>query len=567
VPHNIDLVTTIAVSFGLAMVLGFVAARLRMPPMIGYLLAGVLIGPFTPGFVADISLARQLADIGVMLLMFGIGLHFSLDDLLAVRRIAIPGALAQMSAATALGVAIALSWEWRPGSAIVLGLALSVASTVVLMRALESRGALQSINGRIAVGWLIVQDLVMVLVLVLLPTFASMAGGKANAETAGDQGLGLALAITLVKVAAFFAVMVVAGRRLLPRLLWEVARTGSRELFTLCVVAAALGVAYVAATLFDVSFALGAFFAGMMMRESALSHRAAEESLPLRDAFAVLFFVSVGMLFDPAILVTEPGKVLAIMSIVIVGTPIVAMVLVLAFRYPLNSALVVGASLAQIGEFSFILVALGLSLELLPAQAQSLVVAAAILTIALNPLLFSALRPAHAWLTKHSAWVRRLESGPDALAELPMSTAERFLSGHVVVVGYGRVGRIIAKALDENGVPYVVAEENRERVAELRRRDIAAVSGDASVPAVLVQAHIAKASMLIIATPDTVSVRRMAEIARTLNPAIEIVVRTHNEQEASLLEKERVGTVFYGEHELASAMTRHVLARRGIELR
>ena len=566
-PHNIDLVTTIAVSFGLAMVLGLVAARLRMPPMIGYLLAGVLIGPFTPGFVADISLARQLADIGVILLMFGVGLHFSLGDLWAVRRIAIPGALAQMSAATALGVATALSWDWRPGSAIVLGLALSVASTVVLMRALESRGALQSINGRIAVGWLIVQDLVTVLVLVLLPTLASMAGGKANAETAGDQGLGLALAITLVKVAAFFAVMAVAGRRLLPRLLWEVARTGSRELFTLCVVAAALGMAYVAATLFDVSFALGAFFAGMMMRESALSHRAAEESLPLRDAFAVLFFVSVGMLFDPAILVTEPGKVLAIMSIVILGTPLVAMALVLSFRYPLNSALVVGVSLAQIGEFSFILVVLGSSLELLPAEAQSLVVAAAILTISLNPLLFSALRPAHAWLTKHSAWARRLESGPDALAELPMSTAERFLSGHVVVVGYGRVGRIIAKALDENGVPYVVAEENRERVAELRRRDIAAVSGDASVPAVLVQAHIAKASMLIIATPDTVSVRRMAEIARTLNPAIEIVVRTHNEQEASLLEKERVGTVFYGEHELASAMTRHVLARRGIELR
>jgi len=511
VPHNIDLVTTIAVSFGLAMVLGLVAARFRMPPMIGYLLAGVLIGPFTPGFVADISLARQLADIGVILLMFGVGLHFSLGDLWAVRRIALPGALAQMSAATALGVATALSWDWRPGSALVLGLALSVASTVVLMRALESRGALQSINGRIAVGWLIVQDLVTVLVLVLLPTLASMAGGKANAETAGAQGLGFALAITLVKVAAFFAVMAVAGRRLLPRLLWEVARTGSRELFTLCVVAAALGMAYVAATLFDVSFALGAFFAGMMMRESALSHRAAEESLPLRDAFAVLFFVSVGMLFDPAILVTEPGKLLAIMSIVMLGTPIVAMALVLSFRYPLTSALVVGVSLAQIGEFSFILVVLGSSLELLPAQAQSLVVAAAILTISLNPLLFSALRPAHAWLTKHSAWARRLESGPDALAELPMSTAERFLSGHVVVVGYGRVGRIIAKALGENGVPYVVAEENRERVAELRRRDIAAVSGDASVPAVLVQAHIAKASMLIIATPDTVSVRQNVE--------------------------------------------------------
>jgi CPA2 family monovalent cation:H+ antiporter-2 len=499
--------------------------------------------------------------------MFGVGLHFSLEDLLAVRRIAIPGALTQMSAATALGVATALFWDWRPGAAIVLGLALSVASTVVLMRALESRGALQSINGRIAVGWLIVQDLVMVLVLVLLPTFASMASGKTDAESPGDHAWGVVLAITLVKVAAFIAVMAVVGRRALPRLLWAVARTGSRELFTLCVVAAALGTAYVAAMLFDVSFALGAFFAGLMMRESALSHRAAEESLPLRDAFAVLFFVSVGMLFDPAILVTEPGKVLAIMAIVILGTPIVAMALVLAFRYPLNSALVVGASLAQIGEFSFILVALGLSLELVPGQAQSLVVAAAILSISVNPLLFSVLRPAHAWLTKHSAFARRLESGPDALAELPMSTAERFLAGHVVLVGYGRVGRIIAKALDESGVPYVLAEENRERVEELRRRNIPAVSGDASLPAVLVQAHIAKASMLIIATPETVSVRRMAEIAKTLNPAIEIVVRTHNEQEASLLQKEGMGTVFYGEHELASAMTRHILARRGIELR
>jgi CPA2 family monovalent cation:H+ antiporter-2 len=566
-PYNVDLVTTIAVSFGLAVVLGFIAARLRMPPMIGYLLAGVLIGPFTPGFVADIALARQLADIGVMLLMFGVGLHFSLEDLLAVRRIAVPGALAQMSAASALGAAVALLWGWSPGAAIVLGLSLSVASTVVLLRALESRGALQSINGRIAVGWLIVQDLVMVLVLVLLPTLADIAGGEEATQSGGKQGWGLAVAVTLAKVAAFVAVMFVAGRRLLPRLLWAVARTGSRELFTLCVVAAAVGMAYVAATLFDVSFALGAFFAGMMMRESELSHRAAEESLPLRDAFAVLFFVSVGMLFDPLILVSEPGKVLAIMAIVILGTPSVAMALVLAFRYPLNSALVVGASLAQIGEFSFILVVVGSSLGLLPAGAQSLVVAAAILSISVNPLLFSVLRPAHAWLTGHSSIARRLESGPDALAELPMSTAERFLSGQVVLVGFGRVGRIIAKALDENRVPYVVAEENRERVEELRRRHIPAVSGDASSPSVLIQAHIASASMLIIATPNTVSVRRMAEIARTLNAAIEIVVRTHNEQEASLLQKERVGTVFYGEHELASAMTRHVLARRGIEVR
>jgi CPA2 family monovalent cation:H+ antiporter-2 len=565
--HNVDLVTTIAVSFGLAMVLGFAAARLRMPPMIGYLLAGVLIGPFTPGFVADIELARQLADIGVMLLMFGVGLHFSVEDLLAVRRIAVPGALAQMSAASALGIAVALFWGWRPGAAIVLGLALSVASTVVLLRALESRGALKSINGRIAVGWLIVQDLVMVLVLVLLPTVADMASGDGNARSAAHQGWEIAIALTLAKVAAFIAVMAVAGRRLLPWVLWHVARTGSRELFTLCVVAAAVGVAYVAATLFDVSFALGAFFAGMMMRESQLSHRAAEESLPLRDAFAVLFFVSVGMLFDPLVVLSEPGKLLAILAIVIVGTPIVAMALVLAFRYPLDSALVVGASLAQIGEFSFILVVLGSSLGMLPEDAQSLIVAAAILSISANPLLFSGLRPAHAWLTRHSRFARRLESGPDALAELPMSTAERFLSGQVVLVGYGRVGRIIARALDENSVPYVVADENRERVEELRRRNIPAVSGDAALPAVLIQAHIAKASMLIIATPDTVSVRRMAEIARTLNPAIEIIVRTHNEEEAALLQKERVGTVFYGEHELASAMTHHVLARRGIAAR
>ena len=565
--HNIDLITTLAVSFGLAVTLGFVAARLRMPPMIGYLLAGVLIGPFTPGFVADMALARQLADIGVMLLMFGVGLQFSLEDLLAVRRIAIPGALAQMSAATVLGAALALFWGWTPAAAIVLGLAVSVASTVVLLRALESGGALQSINGRIAVGWLIVQDLVMVLVLVLLPAVAEMPSGEANAKLADSASLGVALVTTLAKVAAFVAVMAVAGRRLLPWLLWHVARTGSRELFTLCVVAAALVVAYVAANLFDVSFALGAFFAGMMMRESQLSHRAAQESLPLRDAFAVLFFVSVGMLFDPLIVVSEPGKVLSIMAIVVLGTPAVAMALVLAFRYPLSSALVVGASLAQIGEFSFILIVLGSSLGLLPGEAQSLVVAVAILSISVNPVLFSALRPAHAWLTKHSRFARRLESGPDALAELPMDTSERFLAGHVLLVGFGRVGKIIAKALDESGVPYVVAEQNRERVEELRGRSIPAVSGDASLPAVLIQAHIAKASMLIIATPDTVSVRRMAEIARSLNPDIEIVVRTHNEQEASLLQRERVGTVFYGEHELASAMTRHVLARRGIEVR
>jgi CPA2 family monovalent cation:H+ antiporter-2 len=559
-PHEAELVTTIAASLGLAMLMGYLAARLKMPPMAGYLLAGIIIGPATPGFVVNVALAGQLAEVGVMLLMFGVGLHFSVDDLLAVRRIAIPGAILAMCASTGLGIALALLWGWAPGAAIVFGLALSVASTVVVLRALDAGGTLQSINGRIAVGWLIVEDLVMVLVLVLLPPLAGMLGGEQTAS----GSIWAALALTLGKVVAFVATMLLVGRRLLPRLLWLVARTGSRELFTLCVVSAAVGVAYVSSYLFDVSFALGAFFAGMMMRESELSHRAAEESLPLRDAFAVLFFVSVGVLFDPMVLLEHPAKLVAVVAIVMLANPLVAAGLVLAFRYPLNTAMTVGASLSQIGEFSFILAALGVALGLLPTHGQSLIVAAALISIAANPLVFAGLRPAHAWIRSRSRLARRLERRGDPLATLPMDTGEHYLSGQVVLVGYGRVGRRIAQALSAQGVPYVVAEQNRERVRELREKDIAAVSGDAADPAVLIQAHIARASMLVIATPDTVSVRRMAQVARTLNPAIEIALRTHSEEEARLLSKDNVGLVFFGEHELASAMTRHVLARRGI---
>jgi monovalent cation:H+ antiporter-2, CPA2 family len=559
-PHEAELITTIAASLGLAMIMGYLAARMKMPPMAGYLLAGIIIGPATPGFVVNVALAGQLAEVGVMLLMFGVGLHFSVDDLLAVRRIAIPGAILAMCASAGLGIGLALLWGWAPGAAIVFGLALSVASTVVVLRALEAGGALQSINGRIAVGWLIVEDLVMVLVLVLLPPLAGMLGGEQTAS----GSIGAALALTLGKVVAFVATMLLVGRRVLPRLLWLVARTGSRELFTLCVISAAVGVAYVSSYLFDVSFALGAFFAGMMMRESELSHRAAEESLPLRDAFAVLFFVSVGVLFDPMVLLEHPAKLVAVVAIVMLANPLLAAGLVLAFRYPLNTAMTVGASLSQIGEFSFILAALGVSLGLLPTHGQSLIVAAALISIAANPLVFAGLRPAHAWIRARSRLARRLERRGDPLATLPMSTGENYLSGQVVLVGYGRVGRRIAQALSAQGVPYVVAEQNRERVRELRENNIAAVSGDAADPAVLIQAHIARAGMLVIATPDTVSVRRMAEVARTLNPAIEIALRTHSEEEARLLSKDNVGMVFFGEHELASAMTRHVLARRGI---
>ncbi len=562
-PHDIQLITTVAASLGLAMIFGFIAIRLHIPPLVGYLFAGIVLGPATPGFVADLGLARQLAEIGVMLLMFGVGLHFSLDDLLAVRRIAIPGAIVQMLVATGLGVALALVWGWNPGAAVVFGLALSIASTVVVLRALEAGGTLSSINGKIAIGWLIVEDLIMIVVLVVLPPLAGALGGNALAGGSAG-GLAMSLLSTLGKAAAFIAFMVLAGKRLLPQFLLLVARTGSRELFTLCVISAAVGVAYVASALFDVSFALGAFFAGMMMRESELSHRAAEQSLPLRDAFAVLFFVSVGMLFDPGILVDEPVKLLVVMAIVMIGTPLVSIALVLAFRYPLNTALTVGASLSQIGEFSFILVALGISLGLMPSQGQSLVVAAAILSIAANPLVFAAIRPVLRWARARSKLARRLERSGDPLAELPMSTAERYLSGQVVLVGYGRVGRRIAQVLVEHRIPFVVAEENRERVEELRKQGIPAVSGDASEPAVLIQAHIAKAEMLVIATPDTVSVRRMIEIARTLNPAIEIAVRTHDEEEARYLTGEELGEVFFGEQELATAMTRHVLARRGI---
>ncbi len=564
-PHDISLITTVAAGFGLAMILGFIAARLKIPPLVGYLIAGIIMGPATPGFVADVELAGQLAEIGVMLLMFGVGLHFSLEDLMNVRRIAVPGAVVQITVATALGTVLAMYWGWSFGGGLVFGLALSCASTVVLLRALETRGILDSVNGRIAVGWLVVEDLVCVLVLVLMPPLAELLGGSAADAhgAAGGGSLWGTLAITLAKVGAFIALMLVVGRRVFPRILWAVARTGSRELFTLCVIAAAVGVAYGSAKLFGVSFALGAFFAGMMMRESDFAHRAAEESLPLRDAFSVLFFVSVGMLFDPQVLLQEPGKVLAVAAVVIVGKTVAAILLVLAFRYPLNTALTVGASLAQIGEFSFILAGLGVALDLLPKAGQSLILAGALISIAFNSVVFAAIGPARKWALAHSALARRLEMREDPTAALPTSVEEHFLSGQVVLVGYGRVGRRIAEALDAQKIPYVVAEQHRQVVEKLRERGVPAVSGDASDPAVLIQAHIARAGMLVIATPDTLDVRKIVDMARTLNPAIEVVLRTHSEEEASLLRQESLGTVFMGEDELAKGMTRHVLARMG----
>jgi len=564
-PHDVSLIATIAAAFGLAMVFGLVAVNLRMPPLVGYLLAGITIGPSTPGFVADVGLAGQLAEIGVMLLMFGVGLHFSLKDLLAVRRIAVPGALVQIVVSLLFGMGLSRWWGWSFGGAFVFGLCLSTASTVVLLRALEAKGLLKSINGQIAVGWLVVEDLAMVLVLVLLPALAGVLGSTGAAATgaASISEIWQTVGMTLAKVTVFIVLMLVVGRRVLPKALWWVARTGSQELFTLSVVAVAVGVAFGAAKLFDVSFALGAFFAGMMMRESEFSHRAADESLPLRDAFAVLFFVSVGMLFDPAVVWTQPIKLLAVVAVIMVGKTIAAVALVLLFRYPLNTALTVGASLAQIGEFSFILAGLGVALGLMPVEGQSLVLAGALISIGANSLVFAAIEPVQQWVRQRSALARRLEQRDDPLAELPMSTDPKLLSKQVVLVGYGRVGRRIAKSLREQRIPYVVAEQNREIVDALRKEGVPAVSGDAQTPEVLIQAHVTRAAMLVIAIPDTVNVRKMVEIARDLNPALEVVLRTHNEEEAKLLRKESLGTVFLGEHELARGMTDHILRQLG----
>ncbi len=560
--HNISLITTIASAFGAALVLGVIAERLKMPALVGYLVAGILIGPATPGLVADVQIASQLSEIGIMLLMFGVGLHFSPNDLLAVKRIAFPGAVFQMSASTVLGLLSAWLWGWSLGSALIFGLSLSCASTVVVLKSLEAKSLLNTLNGRITIGWLVVQDLATVLVLVLMPPLAGVLG-SATVQVIEAKSLWLTIGQTLLQVSAFIVLMLVVGRRVLPWLLWQVARTGSRELFTLSIIATAIGIAYGASALFSVSFALGAFFAGTVMRESEFSHRAAQESLPLRDAFSVLFFVSVGMLFDPTILVQQPLRVFVTVIIIIFGNFFSALFLVTALRYPLNISLTIAASLSQIGEFSIILSGLGLSLGLLPTEGINLILAGVLISIALNSFMFKAIEPVRSWVLKNSKTVRRLErrQDQDPYSVLPMTTERKYLEGQVVLVGYGKVGRLIAKALDERGIPYVVAEQNREVVEDLRKKGKAAVSGNAVDPSVLIQVHITHAAMLVICTPDALNVQQMAQTARTLNPNIELVFRTQSEDESLLLRSEGIGMVFFGEEELAKGMTSHVLQR------
>ena len=554
--HQTPLIATIAAAFVLALGFGFVAARLRVPPLVGYLLAGILLGRFTPGLVADAGLAAQLADVGVILLMFGVGLHFSFADLFKTRRVALPGALVQIAVTTAVGAGLAMVWGWTAGAGIVFGLSLSVASTVVLLQALERRNALDSTEGHIAMGWLIVEDLAMVLVLVVLPVLTGRTGASAYALTT-------ALVLIFVKIVVFGLLARFVGTRFVPWLLMQVTRAASRELFTLAVLAIALGIAYGSAAVFDVSFALGAFFAGVVLSESELSQRAAADSLPLKDAFAVLFFVSVGMLLDPATLMRTPLELLAILAVILLGKALVAYGIIRAFRFPARIALTVSASLAQIGEFSFILASLGTSLGLLPTQGRDLILAGAIVSIALNPLAFAAIRPLARWLEQYSAGPSH-EPAKVQSREFATDLPAVSLRDHVVLVGYARVGSVIGSILTCAGVPFTVVENDLRLAEALGERKLHALQGEAMAESVLEAAGVRYARVLVLAIPDGYQARRVLETARRLNPRIQTAVRTHSESEYAHLQEAGADFVVLGERELALAMADYTLACFGL---
>lgn len=568
-PHDTPLIATIVAGIGLAFVLGAIANRLRVPPLVGYLLAGVIVGPYTPGFVADQALAPELAELGVILLMFGVGLHFSLKDLLSVRAIAVPGAVVQIAAATMFGLALALLLGWSVGAGLVFGLALSVASTVVLLRAMQERRLIETERGRIAVGWLIVEDLAMVLTLVLLPGLAGIVGdgsSEISDPLAARLGWGLpgVILVTLAKVAAFVALMLVVGRRVIPWILHVIAHSGSRELFRLSVLAIALGVAFGAAKLFGVSLALGAFFAGMIMSESELSHQAAEETLPLRDAFSVLFFVAVGMLFNPAILLEDPLPILATLFIILIGKSVAAFLIVLAFRHPVATALTISASLAQIGEFSFILAELGVQLRLLPEEGRDLILAGALLSIVLNPVVFAAFEWVTPRVEKIPFLARLAARAATPSAEAPGATveataavhvpAETQLKDHYVLVGYGRVGSLVGQALRESGRDFLVIEDADKIVTALRDQGIETIVGNAVKADVLKAANLPEARQLFIAIPNAFEAGQVVAQARSLKPTLPIVARAHFDAEVDHLKNLGADIVIMGEREIARGM-------------
>ncbi|MFK4652221.1 CPA2 family monovalent cation:H+ antiporter-2 [Bradyrhizobium japonicum] len=551
-PHDTPLIATIVVGLGLAFVLGTIAQRFRIPPLVGYLLAGVAVGPFTPGFVADQALATELAELGIILLMFGVGLHFSLQDLLSVRHIAVPGAVVQIAVATLMGLGLSWLMGWSVGAGLVFGLALSVASTVVLLRALQERRLMETDRGRIAVGWLIVEDLAMVLVLVLFPAIASLQGGgdkPAFEPLAAQAGFGLAgiVMLTLAKIIVFIGLMLVVGRRVIPWILHYIAHTGSRELFRLGVLAIALCIAFGATKLFDVSLALGAFFAGMMLRESPLSARAAQESLPLRDAFAVLFFVSVGMMFDPMSVVREPWPLLATLAIIMLGKSLAAFLIVVLFRHPVATALTISASLSQIGEFSFILAELGVASQILPSDGRDLIMAGAILSIMLNPLMFAAAT----WLAPR---LDPRRDSPQAAAAVPEPIRTTDLTDHTIVIGYGRVGALVGDALKQRQLPFLVAEVGESALAKLKQGGIETIMGNAAQPEILGATNPSRARHLVIAIPEAFEAGQIVQQARAANPDIRIIARAHADAEVDHLKGLGADVVIMGEREIARGM-------------
>ncbi|MDO8972978.1 YbaL family putative K(+) efflux transporter [Reyranella sp.] len=540
--HQTPLIATIAAGLMLAFVLGLIAQRLRVQPLVGYLLAGVMVGPYTPGFTADPALATELAEIGVILLMFGVGLHFSLKDLLSVGRIAIPGAIGQIAVATLMGAGLSWALGWPPLAGFVFGLALSVASTVVLIRALQDRHILETHRGRIAVGWLVVEDLVMVLALVLLPALALATEGNGVPPTR----ILLSLLATLAKVSIFVAIMLIIGRRVIPWLMHYTAHTGSRELFRLAVYAVALGVAYGAHYFFDVSFALGAFFAGMVLGESDLSQRAAEEAIPLRDAFAVLFFVSVGMLLNPMVFLDAPLAVIATIAIIVVGKSAAAYLIVRAFGHSRSTAFTVSASLAQIGEFSFILIGIGIGLNMVPNESRDLVLAGAIVSIMVNPFVFT--------LLERLGTDKEAAPSDKPAAEPETDLTPTALSGHDIVIGYGRVGSLVGAGLARDGGKMIVVEASDAGIEQARRDGAEVFSGNAAEPAIIGAINLAGARRLYVTIPEPFEAGQIVQQARAANPKLDILARAHSSATVEHLGRLGANLVVLGETEIAHRM-------------
>lgn len=562
--HSLPLLFTLALAFVLALIFGCIAEKLKCPALVGFLCAGILCSSHTPGPTADMEIAMQLSEVGVILLMFGVGLHFSISDLLKVKGIAVPGAVLQMTIATLLGLLFAVYvWEWSLSSALIFGLCLSCASTVVLLKALEMHGHLNTVDGQISVGWLVVEDIATVLILVLLPPVAQVMGvtpgGGEAAEPMTASGIAYVIASTLLHVVAFVAIMMVVGRKFIPWVLWQIAKTGSRELFTLSILTASVGIAYGAAAVFDVSFALGAFFAGMVMRESKYAHRAATDSLPLQDAFSVLFFVGVGMMLDWRVILEEPWSILTMLAIIMIGKSLTAFCLVHFLRYPLHTSLNVGAALAQIGEFSFILAAQGIALGMTDQKMLSMVVASAILSIALNPLMFAMIPYVRRFSVRYFAWARAAAMLTDPYSVLPKETSRRMLMGQTILVGSGSVTRSVAKRLATDDVPFVCISEDKSFAEELREQKHAVISGDAADPMVLVQGHIVTAAQLMVIDIDPVKTLKVVEMAKQLNPELNIMARAGSRDEVEHLKQEGIANVYLDSESVSEVLTGNIL--------